>query len=245
MTSVSPEQLGRLVQLQGLDIELRRLTAALDQVDQRVAALDVSLQGFISSMDAKESRIAELQQNYRSMEADVQDNAVRIQKSEEKLRSVKTNKEYQSGLKEIEDIKTKNATIEDSMIVCLEEIETVEQELSGSQADYEEQQRLLTDEKEAIMAEADRMRKRSGQLRSQRDEISRQISDNLLAMFHRVKSQQADGLAIVDVVGAVCQGCHMNIPPQMYNELQREDSLKMCPSCERIIYWKRTAERSE
>ncbi len=66
------------------------------------------------------------------------------------------------------------------------------------------------------------------------------------AMFNRVKSQQPDERAIVQgVTDAVCQGCHMNIPPQMYNELQREDSLKMCPSCERIIYWQRIDERSE
>jgi len=29
----------------------------------------------------------------------------------------------------------------------------------------------------------------------------------------------------------------MNIPPQMYNELQRYDSLKLCPFCNRILYW--------
>ncbi|MCD4805390.1 MAG: nucleotide-binding protein, partial [Desulfobacterales bacterium] len=30
-------------------------------------------------------------------------------------------------------------------------------------------------------------------------------------------------------------------PPQMYNDLQRCDSLKFCPNCQRIIYyWKDT-----
>ena len=52
-------------------------------------------------------------------------------------------------------------------------------------------------------------------------------------------------MAIVDVKMQVCQGCNMNIPPQMYNELQRGISLKYCPSCERIIYWQDENERSE
>ena len=29
----------------------------------------------------------------------------------------------------------------------------------------------------------------------------------------------------------------MNIPPQMYNELQRTLELMTCPFCSRIIYW--------
>ena len=57
--------------------------------------------------------------------------------------------------------------------------------------------------------------------------------------------KQGDGIAIVDVKNAVCQGCNMNIPPQMYNELQRDISLKYCPSCERIIFWQDQNGRSE
>ncbi|HET6282400.1 MAG TPA: C4-type zinc ribbon domain-containing protein [Polyangia bacterium] len=29
----------------------------------------------------------------------------------------------------------------------------------------------------------------------------------------------------------------MNIPPQLYNVLQRGLSIETCPSCHRIIYW--------
>lgn len=245
MVSVPTEQLGRLVQLQKLEIELQKHENILKQVDQRVAALDANLNGFVAAIESREGATTELQQKYRSWESEVQDNVVRIQKSEEKLRSVKTNKEYQSGLKEIEDLKAKSASIEDSMIQCLEEIETAEGELRDVKTDYDVQQLQLNKEKEAILAEAGRTREILNELQADKDRLGRQISKDLLQMFNRVKVQQPDGLAIVQVEGAVCKGCHMNIPPQMYNELQREDSLKMCPSCERIIYWQRTEERSE
>ena len=29
----------------------------------------------------------------------------------------------------------------------------------------------------------------------------------------------------------------MNIPPQLYNILQRGQTVETCPSCHRIIYW--------
>lgn len=245
MVSVSTEQLGRLVQLQKLEIELQKHQRILDQVDQRVAALDADLNEFVAAIESREAMTKDLQQQYRSWESEVQDNGLRIQKSEEKLRSVKTNKEYQSGLKEIDDLKAKSASIEDNMILCLEKIEATEAALSDVKTEYDVQQRQLNEEKKAIVAEAGHTRNALSSLQIEIDGLRGQISGHLLQMFNRVKAQQPDGLAIVQVEGSVCNGCHMNIPPQMYNELQREDSLKMCPSCERIIYWQRTDERSE
>ncbi|MCK7509224.1 MAG: tropomyosin [Desulfobacterales bacterium] len=51
------------------------------------------------------ARIQELSKRIRALESDLQMNQGRIDKSQEKLRAVKTNKEYQSGLKEIEDLR--------------------------------------------------------------------------------------------------------------------------------------------
>jgi hypothetical protein len=245
MVSVPAKQLGTLIRLQKVEIELRKHQAALEQVDRRVVALDASLNEFITAIESKQTRVKDLQQQYRAWESEVQDNGLRIQKSEAKLRSVKTNKEYQSGLKEIEDLKAKGASIEDDMIQCLEEIEGAEIELHKLKTAYDDQRQQLNEQKNTILEEADQTRGTLERLEAERDELSRHLSQDLLQMFDRVKSQHPDGLAIVEVEGAVCKGCHMNIPPQMFNELQREDSLKMCPSCERIIYWQRTEKRSE
>jgi predicted nucleic acid-binding Zn-ribbon protein len=44
-------------------------------------------------------------------------------------------------------------------------------------------------------------------------------------------------LAVVSVWKEVCNGCHMNLPPQLYIELQKSFELHSCPNCNRIIYW--------
>jgi hypothetical protein len=50
------------------------------------------------------------------------------------------------------------------------------------------------------------------------------------------------GLAVVAVKDGTCRGCNMRIPPQLYNVLQRGNSLELCPTCNRIIYWARLLE---
>ena len=60
----------------------------------------------------------------------------------------------------------------------------------------------------------------------------------LLEKYERIKiNREGVGMALVN--NATCSECHLGIPPQMYNELQKQDSLNFCPNCQRIIYWKK------
>ena len=52
----------------------------------------------------------------------------------------------------------------------------------------------------------------------------------------RVKKSNK-GVGVISVWKAVCNGCHMNIPPQLYNELQKTKELLSCPNCNRIMYF--------
>jgi hypothetical protein len=51
------------------------------------------------------------------------------------------------------------------------------------------------------------------------------------------------GLAVVEIRGGTCQGCHMNIPPQLFNLIQRNEQVIPCPNCQRILHWR--PERAE
>jgi len=49
-------------------------------------------------------------------------------------------------------------------------------------------------------------------------------------------------VGLVAVIEGSCSGCNMKLPPQLYNILQRVESVEQCPSCQRIIYWSRIVE---
>ena len=80
---------------------------------------------------------------------------------------------------------------------------------------------------------------------SDRDVVTESLDGAILDIFNRVKAKQPDAVAIAEVKDEVCQGCNLNIPPQMYIDLQHRNSLKNCPSCERIIYWEDHNKRPE
>jgi predicted nucleic acid-binding Zn-ribbon protein len=245
MPNVTREQIVSLVNLQQIEIETSSVKMKISNVDQRLAKLDDSLSDFKQVIEKQESVITELNQKYRDYETDVRMNLDAIKKSEAKLSSVKTNKEYQAFLKEIDDLKDKNSTLEDEMIEFLDRIEEAENTLNEKMAEYSELQTRLNNEKETIQKDTEEGKRQLENLDEQLKTVAGGIDDGLLGTYNKVKALQNNSIGIVAVIDAVCQGCNMNIPPQMYNELQRGDSLKKCPICDRIIYWKDENKRSE
>jgi predicted nucleic acid-binding Zn-ribbon protein len=245
MPNVTKEQIISLVDLQQIEIETSRVETKINNVDQRLGKLDDRLRDFKQVIEKQESVIAELNQKYREYETDVRMNLDAIKKSEAKLSSVKTNKEYQAFLKEIDDLKEKNSKLEDDMIEFLDLIEEAENTLNSKLAEYSELQTRLNNERETIQKETEEGKRQLENLDARLKTVAAGIDAGLLATYNKVKSLQSNAIGIVAVTDAVCQGCNMNIPPQMYNELQRGDSLKKCPICDRIIYWKDESKRSE
>ena len=238
MPSVTQEQITSLVKLQKIEIETSSIKKQLSTVDQRIEVLDKKLLDFNQTIEEQKSLINELNEKYRTYESDLQMHLDRIKKSEAKLSSVKTNKEYQSSLKEIDDLENINSKIEDDMIEFLDCIEEAENVLKAKTTEFSELETQMKTEKEIIQKEAEEGRHRLGNLDAEWETVTGDIEAEVLATYNQIKENQAYKIGIVAVKDAVCQGCHMNIPPQMYNELQRGDSLKRCPLCERIIYWK-------
>jgi uncharacterized protein len=239
------EQITRLVKLQHTESEIRKLLLLLGQVESRTAALDAQLLEFVTSVESAKQQVLELTKASREFDADLKENEGRIAKSEEKLRAVKTNKEYQSGLKEIEDLRKIGSRIEDDILVYMEKIESAKQAVGEHQSRMDRHAGLIREDKESVLQEAADARARMERLEAEAAELSSGIAPNALALYRRVKTKKADGIAIVPVFATVCRGCNVNIPPQMYNELQRVDRLKNCPNCDRIIYWEEQENRSE
>jgi len=245
MTNLTKKDIDTLVKLQQIGLETEKLVAYLEGVPIQIKNLDTRLDEFNRNVENDENLITELNKKYRTYESDIQLNVAKIEKSQEKLRAVKTNKEYQSSLKEIDDIKAANSNLEDEMLEFLEQIETAEQSLNDNKQEYSRVVDDLGHEKKSLIQAAEQGEKELAGLRSDRDAVAAVLDAKLMDIFKYQLSKQGDGIGIVEVINEVCQGCYMNIPPQMYNDLQRGISLKYCPSCERIIYWQDQDERSE
>lgn len=230
-------QIHKLIRLQSLETEIRNIRLVLDQVEERTRRLDAELKEFSDAVASGKGLLQELNKGYRALESELQTVQARIDKSHEKLRAVKTNKEYQAGLKEIEDLRVIGSKIEDEMIAGLDNIEQAHATLKAHQGRLDARAGEIRGDKESVLKEAEEARVRLEQVEVQARQVAEAVAAGVLVLYRRVKAAKADCLGVAAVHAATCRGCNVNIPPQMYNELQRNDRLKHCPNCDRIIYW--------
>jgi len=230
------EQIGIVVQLQEIEIKINKLKSVLDVIPGKISSLDKEMSDAEQEIETKKSLVDELRKKYRLNESDYQANLSMLRKSQEKLAAVKTNKEYQSILKEIDDIKTKNSLVEDEMLKNLDVIEATEREMVTLKNEFIEIKDRIDRDKETIKEKIGQSETDLAELDEMRGAISKNIDKELMSKYNIVKGL-TKGTAIAPVLDSICRGCNMNIPPQMYNDLQRFDSIKFCPHCQRIIYW--------
>jgi len=231
------EQVVILVKLQKIETEVCGLKSTLSNVAKKYEMLDAELVEFKQSIDNERSLLDDLKKQYRLYESDVQMNLEQIKKSEANLRSIKTNKEYQLLLKQIDEFKVKNAQTEDNMLEFLDRMDKAESNIAARKNEYSMLEDRIMSDKEIVKQQSEHGNKKLVQLEMDFNDVAGSITQELLKKYEMVKTQQG-GLAIVPVNDAVCGGCNMNITPQMYNELQRCDSLMFCPNCQRMIYWR-------
>ena len=230
------EQILLLVELQNIDLEMEKLMLKKVDLPKEIARLDEELDAIKRELEEDGQRLDKLKADHRAKETAMKNSGENSKKAKSRLLGVKTNKEYEATLKEIDAINEKSSRIEDEIIHILEEIDKVSEDLKAkeSEADShrsrcENGKRKLEKELASIASALDGVMKKMDRARSG-------IKTKFLKKFDNIKKRK-NGRAVVPVWKEICLGCHMNIPPQMYNELQKNERLMSCPHCNRIIYW--------
>ena len=237
MPEITREQLSILVKLQHIETDAKNIKSALENLPDKLAELDAGLDHAEEEVNKKEALLQDYRQKYRSSESDTEINRSKIKKSEEKLASAKNNKEYQSSLKEINEFKKNNSQIEDDMIECLDRMDEIEREIKSRKEDYNKIAEKINIEKNVIKNQAKNDEQKLLELHAERDKIIESGQNDLIEKFFIIQKKQTNAVAIAQAKNSICYGCNMNIPPQMYNDLQRCNSLEFCPFCDRILYW--------
>ena len=230
------KQLVCLIELQKTESAAGRIHAKKRNLPVQVNKLEEEFKVFCEVVETQREQVESLRKSRRERDTQLQAGQQSLKRTRERLLEVKTNKEYQSMLKEIEIFEGKNSKTEDEVISLLDEFDRLEAALKSKEEELEVRRRCFEEEKAIMETELNSL---SGELDDcvrKSGELKKEIPAELLRKYEQIKGA-GRGVAVVPVWKEVCDGCHMSIPPQLYNELQKTTALITCPNCNRIIYW--------
>lgn len=224
-----------LIQLQKLDGQIFELKKRQKDIPLSIKKLEEDFKNEGELLKQAASDLKSIQVKHKSKETDLQAKEDSIKKHQTQLLQIKTNKEYTAMQQEIASITADKSALEDEIIGLLDEIDAAKKKVEGAAAELAKLENELNSDKRQKAEELKEIEAKLSGLESERSHATARIDKSTLSKYDRILHGK-DGLALVPVHEEACGGCHLNLPPQVINEIKMMKELMFCESCARILY---------
>lgn len=231
------QDLEGLVELQGLDAEIAEFDAAAAAIPVQIRMMEQQLTQAKAALDAATVEVEKLQKLRRQKERELDEAGGEFKKRQGRLYEIKTNQEYTATLKEVEGLKQKISALEEEILVRLDDIDGAVKIRDQEEAKVRVTQAEFLKNKQQREDELLKLQSRLSILRKARERRSGSVETSLLQLYLRLLKSR-DGLAVAQATGRSCEGCHVTLTHQLYNEVRRNEEIRTCEGCGRILYWK-------
>jgi len=228
-------EIKKLVNLQKIDTQLYNLNREKIEKPKIIASLQNEFDQKKQILKEYEERSKSLLLKRKDKEGELTSKEEGIKKLQSKLYLLKTNKEYSAMLTEINGVKMDNSLLEEEIIKILEEQDNLKKDLEKQQSIIKEEEKKFDEQKQKINNRIKEIEVQTKDMESKRSNAIKEIDAKILSRYERIIKGK-ESLAIVKVENDSCQGCFMNVPPQVINEIKMNDKLIFCEMCARILY---------
>jgi predicted nucleic acid-binding Zn-ribbon protein len=243
--NAEPEVQLLLLQIQGLDSELDRLThqARTLPVLAVIAEIEARLADLGSLIVAGETEVSDLKREQAKADTDVEQVRERSNRDQQRMDSgaVSAPKELQALEHEIASLAKRQAELEDVELEVMERLEDAQSSLNTLVAERAE----LTEKLQGHASERDvalnEFRAQSTKVRTDRDGLAPQIPAELSALYEKLRASNG-GVGAAALHRGRCQGCQLEINASELKAIREADADEVlrCEECRRILI--RTAE---
>ena len=230
-------QLKLLIELQQMDSQIIERSYLIKQIPLKIESAMSPLKQAKAGLEEKKKAYEAAVKRKRELDTELEDFGQKITKLKAQSSGVKTNKEYHALLKEIETAEAARFSHEDSILAAMEQIESSEKEIKAEERKVKEEDARV----EAFRQELEKQKEGASLelkgLKEKRTVFASQIARDVYELYMSLLSDLG-GVAVAPAKGEVCGGCHMNIMPQLFVQIKKNEEIHQCPQCRRILFYK-------
>jgi predicted nucleic acid-binding Zn-ribbon protein len=220
-----------------VDLQLKQTEDQLASIPARLASMQKDVAAVEALLDEERRQLGEVQAYRSELEELVQSQQTQLNKAKAKLTQVRTSKEYMAIQREFETNRRIVGEREQEIAKLTEAIASTTESIEKHEQELQELRSHVEDEEKETRSQVAQLEQRVQEQREGREQTATGIKKTLLRKYDQIRRMR-DGLAVVEVVDGVCTGCRMQLAPQLYNMLQRCETIEQCPNCQRIVYYR-------
>ncbi|MDR1921192.1 MAG: C4-type zinc ribbon domain-containing protein [Candidatus Adiutrix sp.] len=226
-----------LKNLQAVDDQRRSLHDAIAEASARLKTAQDRLKAAEGALKTLALNIEALKKGHLELENEISSLSAKRKTARQRQSLVKNNNEYKALLKEDEYLSGRLNATEDELLGLLDHLEKAEREHGDAEIALAEKNA----EFRRIAAEAERLQRdgeeRLADLEAQRLALTAALPPFELGRYNSLVHDRG-GQAVAPAAGGMCLACRLGFPPQIYNDLQRNEKIIVCPNCGRILFWR-------
>lgn len=234
--SIMRPEVQALVRLQELDQSTARLEAEMAELPKRLDALQKEGAAQAKQMESLKSRLQGDESERRKLEGNVELHKSKIVKLKKQLLEAQNQTQYQALEHEITWAESEIEKSDERMLELLLEEEQLKEEIASNTTKLATMQKHFEEERVAALARHKGAKAEITAAGARRQEVLGTLTPQMASLYERLKKKHKNGLVAVEAVNAQCQGCFMELRPQIWQELRSNHPFMTCEHCGRVLY---------
>ncbi len=229
------EDISELIHLQGVDSRLQEVEERMGELQKAIQKVRAPLNQLEERRDDLLGRVPELRHEMLRLEQSIKEHTDKIQKSKDKLPLITTQKEYFALQKEIETMQKEKNKLEEDLLSKMGTLEDLQKEKDEVLSQCQVEEDAFLKKKQEMENENVHFDSEHNELKLKRESIASEINPKYLKHYNKILTHKGPP-ALVRIIDGNCQGCHVTLPPQLYNDVRKANSIITCTFCGRILY---------
>lgn len=230
-----------LSQLQDVLARMFEIEDKIKEIPKALADKEAVLQKTKITYLELHDKSEKVKEELKNLRIRLDEAGVKRETSEKMMETITQAREFETLQKVIEDAKNAEQTLRKSLIAKEKFYDELNMKLSVQEEIMAQQTQEVEEEtavKDALIAENQTI---LDEIVAKKNELAKDLDPNLVFKFERIIRNKG-GVGIVPVHSIVCEGCHMTLPAQFVNDVRREDEIKFCPYCSRVLYYEESED---
>jgi predicted nucleic acid-binding Zn-ribbon protein len=224
------------IRLQNLDDRVAVLTKEIAALPKHIAEIEKKLEGHQRRLDADRAASVANQKERKRLEGEIQVQEQKISKLKNQMMEAKNNEQYHAFQHEIQFCQGEIRRFEDRILELMTESEPLEKNVKAAETELAKEKKQVEGEKAEALKRTNAAKAEIETLKSERTGIVPLMTPKVFSEYERIRKGRA-GVAIAEAVDGRCSKCHITLRPQFLQELKLGNSIMVCESCKRMLYY--------
>ena len=229
------DQIAYLEELSSVDIDIRRIEDQLGKQRSSLEGMQTEVKGLDERLKTDRETLATIEKTRHELMIELRQMATQIERSREKLQRSRNERESNASQREIEELRKLHRDREEEIDRLSMASDGARTSIADAEAKHAEVTKQIAGTQQGT---ADALATLEIDRKARYEVRERIVSKLPVALYRRYESVRTRRpVAIARVSDGTCQGCHMALPPMMFQNLRRMEAFEVCPSCKRVLYY--------